>query len=129
MSKESLANLQDYLGYTFQDKALLDQAFRHSSATKQNQQSYERLEFLGDSVLELAVSKYLFLNYKNPEGELTNFRAALVRTETLAKISREIGFNDFIYPLVQSNRFIKNYNCYYFRRSSLRNFNLFIERV
>jgi len=100
MKMKNFPQLEKKLGLRFKNKDLLIQAFVHRSYINENPKFYlehnERLEFLGDSVLELAVSKYLFLNYKNPEGELTNFRAALVRTETLAKISREIGFNDFI---------------------------------
>jgi len=97
---KDFSQLEKKLGLKFKNKDLLIQAFVHRSYINENPKFYlehnERLEFLGDSVLELAVAKYLFLNYKSPEGELTNFRAALVRAETLAKIGRELGFNDFI---------------------------------
>ena len=56
----------------------------------------ERLEFLGDAVLELVVTEYLFSNYGNPEGELTNWRAALVNAKTLAGISRGLAFEEFL---------------------------------
>ena len=56
----------------------------------------ERLEFLGDAVLELAVTKYLFEHFDKPEGELTSFRAALVNGDMLGKIGMEIGVQDFL---------------------------------
>jgi ribonuclease-3 len=56
----------------------------------------ERLEFLGDAVLELAVTKYLFEHFDKPEGELTSFRAALVNGDMLGKIGNEIGVQDFL---------------------------------
>ncbi len=97
MSKVSLANLQDHLGYTFQDKALLDQAFRHSSATKQNQQSYERLEFLGDRILGLCVAELLYQTYPfDKEGELARRHSALVCEEALAQIAGDLSLEHFI---------------------------------
>lgn len=57
----------------------------------------ERLEFLGDAVLELVTTEFLFNNYDNPEGELTNWRAALVNGAMLAKISREIDLEKYLY--------------------------------
>ena len=56
----------------------------------------ERLEFLGDAVLELVVTEYLYNNYPNPEGEMTNWRAALVNANMLAKVSGEFDLNDFV---------------------------------
>lgn len=56
----------------------------------------ERLEFLGDAVLELSVTRYLFDHFKNPEGELTSFRAALVNGDMLGAIGRELGLQDFL---------------------------------
>ncbi|HCJ45728.1 MAG: ribonuclease III [Candidatus Moranbacteria bacterium] len=56
----------------------------------------ERLEFLGDAVLELVVTKYLFDNFKNPEGDLTSFRASLVNGDMLGKIGHELGLQDFL---------------------------------
>jgi ribonuclease-3 len=60
-------------------------------------ESNERLEFLGDAVLELIVTEYLYLNYPNPEGELTNWRSALVKGEMLAKISQELELGEHLY--------------------------------
>ena len=60
-------------------------------------ESNERLEFLGDAVLELVVTEYLYLNYPNPEGDLTNWRSALVKGETLAKIAGELDLGEYLY--------------------------------
>ena len=57
----------------------------------------ERLEFLGDAVLELVVTEYLFEHFENPEGELTNFRAALVNGQNLAKVSRALDIEEYLY--------------------------------
>jgi ribonuclease III len=57
----------------------------------------ERLEFLGDAVLELVVTEYLYLNYPNPEGELTNWRAALVNSKMLAELSTEAGIEEYLF--------------------------------
>jgi ribonuclease-3 len=57
----------------------------------------ERLEFLGDAVLELVVTDYLFHNFKNPEGELTNWRAALVRGTTLKEVSDKLQLGNYLY--------------------------------
>lgn len=56
----------------------------------------ERLEFLGDAVIELSVTKYLYENYPNPEGELTNWRASLVNAGTLGKLAKDLGFKEFL---------------------------------
>ena len=77
------------------------QAFIHRSYLNENSDFYlahnERLEFLGDAVLELVVTEYLFKNYpKKQEGMLTNWRAALVNAKILARIAKRIGFNDFL---------------------------------
>ncbi len=85
----------------FADKNLLKQAFVHKSYLNENPsfnlEDNERLEFLGDAVLELVVTEYLFKNYKNPEGELTNWRSALVKGYTISAIAKKLGFNDFLY--------------------------------
>lgn len=84
----------------FRNIELLQEALTHRSYLNENR-SYklnhnERLEFLGDAVLELVVTEHLFQNFDNPEGELTNWRAALVNGEMLSKISREIGVDDYL---------------------------------
>jgi ribonuclease III len=92
--------LEKNLGVTFTDKNLLKTALTHRSYLNENPDwptgHNERLEFLGDAVLELAVTRYLYVNYPNPEGELTSFRAALVNSQMLSKVSSELGVNDFL---------------------------------
>ena len=79
-----LKNLE--IGYKFKDLALLDTAFTHLSfAHDNNTQSYERMEYLGDSVLQLIVSEYLYDNFKELDsGELSKYRAHLVSTKNLS---------------------------------------------
>lgn len=88
------------IGATFNDKKLLKTAFTHRSyinETKAKDEHNERLEFLGDAVLELVITDFLFKKYpKNNEGDLTSFRASLVNTQTLSAISSKLGFNQFL---------------------------------
>lgn len=93
---------QKRIGYSFKNKALLEEAMTHRSYLNENPSwrvgHNERLEFLGDAVLELAVSQYLFLGYKNyDEGQLTSFRAALVNALMLAKVAKEINLEEALY--------------------------------
>ncbi len=86
------------LGFSNPNSILCQQAFTHSSYINEHPEdiSYERLEFLGDAVLSLVSSTYLFTNYPEfPEGILTDMRAALVRTEKLAEISSELHLGDY----------------------------------
>lgn len=95
-----IAELEQKIGTNFKNKDLLLQALTHRSYLNENNRWHldhnERLEFLGDAVLELVVTEFLFNNYSEPEGELTNWRAALVNADMLAKISKEIDLNDYI---------------------------------
>lgn len=95
-----LSLLEKNLGYQFKNLDLLKEAVTHRSYLNENSSwklpHNERLEFLGDAVLELVATENLFLNFKNPEGELTSFRAALVNAESLAKIALSLGLNDFL---------------------------------
>ena len=79
---------------------LLQQVFVHRSYLNEHKNlklsHNERLEFLGDAVLELVVTEYLYKNYPNPEGELTNWRSALVKGETLAKIAVSLDFSEYL---------------------------------
>lgn len=89
------------IGVSFADKSLLKQAFTHRSYINEHRGAplshNERLEFLGDAVLELAVTEFLFAKYpERPEGELTSFRAALVNTSTLSTVATGLGMNDFL---------------------------------
>lgn len=89
------------IGVEFKDKTLLKQAFVHRSYINENRTSglahNERLEFLGDAVLELVSTDFLYKRYpaKN-EGELTSYRAALVNTHSLAKAAQELKINDYL---------------------------------
>ncbi len=82
------------------DKGLFQEALTHRSYLNEHKEykhaHNERLEFLGDAVLELVVTEYLFHEYKNPEGELTSFRAALVNGDMLAQIGQTLGVQDFL---------------------------------
>jgi len=89
------------VGVEFKDKSLLETAFTHRSFLNENKHLHrphnERLEFLGDAVLELVVTDFLFEKYPNKnEGDLTLYRAALVNTDSLAITARELDFNQFL---------------------------------
>ncbi len=88
------------LGLTFNNLALLEEALTHRSYLNEHKTAKshnERLEFLGDAVLELAVTHFLFTKYPTkPEGDLTAFRAALVNTYSLAESAEAIGLNDML---------------------------------
>lgn len=103
LSHERLLQIKEFeetIGYTFKDKDLIDVAFTHSSYTneaKSNSKSNERLEFLGDSVLDMIVSEVLFKNYNNkPEGWLTKTRSRLVCTESFAKASEKYDLTSYL---------------------------------
>ena len=87
------------IGYEFENKELLKKALTHTSyAYENNVESNEKLEFLGDSILEFVSSKYLFNNYKDlKEGEMTKVRATVVCEESLYKIALKHNFSDFLY--------------------------------
>ena len=93
--------LQNKIGIKFKDLDLLRQSVVHRSYLNENGSfaldHNERLEFLGDAVLELVVTEHLYNNYPNPEGELTNWRSSLVNSKMLADKSHEVGLNDYLY--------------------------------
>lgn len=96
-----LKNLEKKLGFVFQNQALLKEAVTHRSYLNENPEwpfpHNERLEYLGDAVLELAVSDFLFRQYPDfPEGKLTSYRAALVNYQMMARVAKEFGLDDFI---------------------------------
>lgn len=85
------------LGFEFSNIELLITAFTHRSYVNEHKKSTrehnERLEFLGDAVLELAVTEYLYKNYSEPEGVLTSWRSALVRTESISEAGARLNFD------------------------------------
>ncbi len=96
MSSKDIEVLEDVLEYRFKDKKLLIEALTHKSF----KQSYdnERLEFLGDAVLDLIVGEYLFFKFKNSdEGKLSKIRASLVNEDGFDKLARSIDLGDYIY--------------------------------
>ncbi len=97
----NFATFEEKTGIVFKNKDLLKQAFIHRSYINENKGSNlehnERLEFLGDAVLELIVTEYLYEKYpRQDEGELTSYRSALVNAVTLSKIASDLGMNDFL---------------------------------
>jgi len=99
--EKDFSKLEKAIKVKFKDKDLLKQALVHRSYLNEHPgfalDQNERLEFLGDAVLELVVTEYLYLHYDNPEGELTNWRASLVNSKMLAKLSTDIGADDFLF--------------------------------
>ncbi len=99
MSSPNLKALQESLNYEFKDGTLLLTALTHRSClnTPGVTESYERLEFLGDAILEMLISSYLYQKYPGKmEGYLTAARSAIVRTESLSAISKKYNLNQFI---------------------------------
>ncbi|HXK35739.1 MAG TPA: ribonuclease III [Candidatus Paceibacterota bacterium] len=96
----NIEELQEKIGVKFKNEDLLLEALTHRSYINENPawrlDHNERMEFLGDAVLELSVTDHLYRNYPNPEGELTNWRAAIVNAVILAKISAKFDLNDYI---------------------------------
>jgi ribonuclease III len=94
----------DKLGVTFNSLELLITAFTHRSYLNEHKKTVkehnERLEFLGDAVLELVVTEYLYATYEEPEGILTNWRSSLVRTESISAAAAKYGFE----PLLRLSR-------------------------
>src|SRR5581483_9644177 len=88
----------------FKNLDVLITAFTHRSYVNEHRKTVnehnERLEFLGDAVLELVVTEYLYRHYSEPEGVLTNWRSALVRTETISEVAARLGFE----PLLRLSR-------------------------
>ena len=100
MTVKNIEELEKKIKIKLKNIDLLRTAVTHRSYINEHR-SYkldhnERLEFLGDAVLELVVTDYLYLNFHNPEGELTNWRAALVNKDMLSKVSRELGVEGYL---------------------------------
>ena len=103
LKTELLSKLEPFqkkIRHTFRDPMLLLQVFLHRSYLNEHRdfrlEHNERLEFLGDAVLELVVTEYLYLEYPNPEGELTNWRSALVKGETLSEVAHDLGIEEYL---------------------------------
>lgn len=99
-TKTNFDSLERKLGVTFNDKAILRTALIHRSYINENRKessNNERLEFLGDAVLELIISAHIFQAFpEKPEGELTALRSAIVRTESLAQESRKLCIGEYL---------------------------------
>jgi len=96
---EAAARVREVLGHEFSDRKLLRRALTHRSHASEHEidESYERLEFLGDAVLQLAVTGYLFMEFPElSEGELAKVRAAVVDEATLAQFAREMGLGPLV---------------------------------
>lgn len=93
-----LIELEQSIGYTFKNKQLLETALTHKSyAYENNVPSYEKLEFLGDSILEFITSEHIYNNYqKLKEGEMTKVRATVVCEESLSNVAKLHNFSDFL---------------------------------
>jgi len=95
-----IKEIEKRLGVVFKDTELLVSSLTHRSYLNENRDFHlpnnERLEFLGDAVLELISTEYLYLNYPHPEGELTNFRSALVNYRMLSEIAKRLGLEDYL---------------------------------
>lgn len=95
------SKLEKIVGVKFKNQELLKQALVHRSYLNENPDFHlpqnERLEFLGDAVLELAVTEYIYNNFPNPEGELTNWRAALVNAKILSDITHDLKVEEFLF--------------------------------
>lgn len=101
VASEFVSELRNRYGIEFHDLTILDEAFTHSSYVNEHQElglkDNERLEFLGDAVLELTVSDYLYRQYPDlPEGKLTRMRAAIVQTKSFSAFSKEAHFDQYI---------------------------------
>jgi len=99
---KDFANLEKIVGLKFKNQDLLKQAVVHRSYLNEHPKfelpHNERLEFLGDAVLEIIVTEYLYKSFtETPEGDLTNWRASLVNSKMLALIASEIGLDDYLY--------------------------------
>ncbi|MBQ3884902.1 MAG: ribonuclease III [Ruminococcus sp.] len=96
---EKIEKFEETIGYTFKNKQLLHQAFSHSSYANEKKDpsgSNERLEFLGDSVLSIVVSDFLYKNINVAEGELTKLRASLVCEKSLHIFAQQIHLGDYL---------------------------------
>lgn len=99
MSPAPLVSLEKTIGVSFRDKDILVEALTHRSAVRRSglKRHNERFEFLGDAVLELVATEYLFRVSEKPEGDLTNYRSALVNGEHLASVAKEMKLGEYLF--------------------------------
>ncbi len=99
--EKNFSELEERIGIKFNNPNYIVQALVHRSFLNENRDfplgHNERMEFLGDAVLELVVTEFLFENYLNPEGELTNWRAALVNAKMCAEVATDIGLEPYLF--------------------------------
>lgn len=100
-NNKRIEEFEKIIGYSFRNKSLISEALTHSSYANEHRLNYmsnnERLEFLGDAVLEISISEYLYNRYPNePEGYLTKMRASIVCEPTLALCSKDIRLGEFL---------------------------------
>ncbi len=94
-----IEKVEELIGVHFNSPEYLETALTHRSYLNEHKdvkEHNERLEFLGDAVLELVTTEYLYRNYPNPEGEMTNWRSALVKTETISDVCLGLGVENYI---------------------------------
>ena len=100
-NNKRIEEIEKIIGYSFRNKSLISEALTHSSYANEHRLNYmsnnERLEFLGDAVLEISISEYLYNRYPDePEGYLTKMRASIVCEPTLALCSKDIRLGEFL---------------------------------
>ena len=98
--KKNPKKFEENIGYNFRDKEILKTALNHKSNETKNKGvvSNQRYEFLGDAVLELVITRFLFDNYpKMEEGDLTKIRSSAVNQNTLVEVAKEISIGDFLF--------------------------------
>jgi len=102
MTNSDLLKLQKKIGFEFNNESLVKQALVHRSYLNEHPDfkigHNERLEFLGDAVLEIVVTEFLYLNFQDtPEGDLTNWRASLVNAKMLYEVAADLGIEEYLY--------------------------------
>ena len=97
MRKKDIAELQQKLAYEFNDISLLEEALTHASDEAASARNYERLEFLGDALINLVIADYMFGVYPDcAEGKLTQMKSNVVSGDSLARMGRRLGITDYI---------------------------------
>ena len=105
MNNLDIQNIEKVIGYKYKDKDLLEVAFTHSSYANENDTlNYERLEFLGDSLLGCIASEYLYTHYKDNEGELTKIKSRVVSAKSLFMVMEEMELSKYIRVGLSINR-------------------------